>query len=88
MIAGVIGRSKFVYEVWGDTANTASRMESHGLPGRVQVTRPTYERLRHAYAFEPRGPIEVKGKGTMETFLLVGPAPGTRPPAVPQPVLG
>lgn len=86
VIAGVIGRSKYVYEVWGDTANTASRMESHGLPGRVQVTRSTYERLRHAYDFEPRGPIDVKGKGQMETFLLVGPASHTEPPTLGAPI--
>ena len=72
MIAGVIGRQKFIYDLWGDTVNTASRMESHGVPGRIQVTAAVYERLRERYAFEPRGEIEVKGKGLMATWLLVG----------------
>ena len=71
-VAGVIGLKKFIYDVWGDTVNTASRMESTGVPGRVQVTAETHERLRAHFAFERRGPIEVKGKGTLETWLLVG----------------
>ena len=71
-VAGVIGMKKFIYDVWGDTVNTASRMESHGTPGRVQVTRSTYERLRDTHDFESRGLIDVKGKGTIETYLLVG----------------
>jgi adenylate cyclase len=73
VIAGVIGRRKFIYDLWGDTVNTAARMETHGLPGRVQVTRATYERLRDRYAFEERGEIEVKGKGRVRTYLLLGP---------------
>jgi adenylate cyclase len=73
VIAGVIGRQKFIYDLWGDTVNTASRMESHGLPGRIQVTQATYERLRDAYRFEDRGEIEVKGKGRLRTYLLLGP---------------
>jgi class 3 adenylate cyclase len=72
-VAGVIGIRKFIYDVWGDTVNTASRMESHGVPGRVQVTEATYERLRDAFEFEPRGLIDVRGKGPMSTYLLVGP---------------
>jgi len=78
VIAGVIGRRKFIYDLWGDTVNTASRMESHGLPGRIQVTRATYECLRSAYTFEDRGEIDVKGKGRLRTYLLEGrrPAPG------------
>jgi len=71
-VAGVIGIKKFIYDVWGDTVNTASRMESHGVPGRVQVTRSTYERLRDTHDFEARGIIDVKGKGAIETYLLVG----------------
>ena len=71
-VAGVIGIKKFIYDVWGDTVNTASRMESHGVPGRVQVTRSTYERLRDTHDFEPRGVVDVKGKGPIETYLLVG----------------
>ena len=71
-VAGVIGLKKFIYDVWGDTVNTASRMESTGVPGRIQVTRETYERLGAAFDFERRGMVEVKGKGQVETWLLVG----------------
>jgi class 3 adenylate cyclase len=74
-VAGVIGLKKFIYDVWGDTVNTASRMESTGVPGRVQVTPETHERLRDRFAFERRGPIQVKGKGAIETWLLVGRRP-------------
>jgi class 3 adenylate cyclase len=72
VIAGVIGRRKFIYDLWGDTVNTASRMESHGLPGRIQVTQATYERLRAGYRFEDRGEVAIKGKGAMRAYLLVG----------------
>jgi adenylate cyclase len=70
VIAGVIGLKKFAYDLWGDTVNTASRMESHGLPGKIQVTQTTYERLKHCYEFEERGMVQVKGKGAMKTYLL------------------
>jgi class 3 adenylate cyclase len=72
VVAGVIGRDKFIYDLWGDTVNTASRMESHGVPGCIQVTARTYQRLRDAYRFERRGPIAVKGKGEMVTWFLLG----------------
>jgi len=72
VIAGIIGEKKFIYDLWGDTVNTASRMESHGLPGAVQVTDFVYERLKDRYRFEKRGSIHVKGKGEMTTFLLTG----------------
>jgi class 3 adenylate cyclase len=74
VVAGVIGRKRFLYDLWGDTVNTASRMESHGVSGRIQVTQATYERLRDRYRFEDRGEIEVKGKGPVRAWLLVGPA--------------
>jgi class 3 adenylate cyclase len=72
VIAGVIGRHKFIYDLWGDTVNTASRMESHGLAGRIQVSDATYRRLRHQYEFDERGEIEVKGQGRRRAYLLVG----------------
>ena len=72
VIAGVIGRHKFTYDLWGDTVNTASRMESHGLAGRIQVSESTYHRIGDRYAFEDRGEIEVKGKGRRRAYLLVG----------------
>ena len=70
--AGVIGTSKFSYDLWGDTVNTASRMESTGVPGCIQVTARTYQRLRDGYRFQPRGPIQVRGMGTMVTWFLLG----------------
>jgi adenylate cyclase len=73
-VAGVIGTSRFSYDLWGDTVNTASRMESHGVPGCIQVTGRTYRRLRDRYRFQRRGPIPVKGKGDVVTYFLVGPA--------------
>jgi class 3 adenylate cyclase len=71
-VAGVIGLKKFIYDVWGDAVNMASRMESQGEPGRIQVSTPMYERLAHEFAFEPRGTVEIKGKGPMETYFLTG----------------
>jgi class 3 adenylate cyclase len=70
--AGVIGTAKFSYDLWGDTVNTASRMESHGVAGCIQVTERTYQRLRDGYQFQRRGPISVRGKGEMVTYFLVG----------------
>ncbi len=73
VVAGVIGRAKFIYDLWGDTVNTASRMESHALPGTIQVTERTYQLLHQRYELRSRGAIEVKGKGPMSSYLLVGP---------------
>jgi class 3 adenylate cyclase len=70
--AGVIGTSKFSYDLWGDTVNTASRMESHGVPGCIQVTARTYQRLQAGYRFQRRGPIPVRGMGEMVTYFLLG----------------
>ena len=66
----MIGQKKFHYDVWGDTVNTASRMESHGEAGKIQVTQVTYEILKDEFAFEPRGVLDVKGIGQMETWFL------------------
>ncbi|MFS8118363.1 MAG: adenylate/guanylate cyclase domain-containing protein [Microcoleus sp.] len=72
VVAGVIGLKKFIYDLWGDTVNIASRMESHGITGCIQVTAETYEILKDKYTFEKRGAIQVKGKGYMVTYLLTG----------------
>jgi class 3 adenylate cyclase/putative methionine-R-sulfoxide reductase with GAF domain len=75
VVAGIISTRKFAYDLWGDTVNTASRMESHGLSGKVHVHESTYLALRGTHAFEPRGKIDVKGLGSMTTYFLLGRAP-------------
>jgi class 3 adenylate cyclase len=70
VVAGVIGKSKYIYDLWGDTVNLASRMESGGMPDTIQVTRSVYDKLKDEFVFESRGPIEVKGKGSVEAWLL------------------
>jgi class 3 adenylate cyclase len=72
VVAGVIGTKKFIYDLWGDTVNTASRMESHGVPGRIHVTEATSQLLVDDFELEKRAPIEVKGKGAMQTYLVIG----------------
>ena len=79
VVAGVIGTKKFIYDVWGDTVNVASRMESTGEPGRIQVTAAVESRLRGRFELEPRGLVEVKGKGQMATYFLLGKAEGGLP---------
>ena len=73
LVAGVIGSKRFLYDLWGDAVNTASRMESLGTPGEIQITLDTYELLKDEFECRPRGTIQVKGKGEMETWYLVGP---------------
>ncbi len=70
VVAGVIGKLRFLYDLWGDSVNTASRMESHGIPNEIQVTEETHNLLIGKYTFEDRGNIDVKGKGQMRTYLL------------------
>jgi ammonium transporter, Amt family len=70
VVAGVIGTRRFVYDLWGDTVNIASRMESHGVPGETQLSETTYDLIQKNYNFQARGTIEIKGKGPMRTYLL------------------
>ena len=70
MIAGVIGSRKFVYDVWGDAVNVASRMESHGMSATIQITQATYDLIMDEFVYEPRGPVRVKGKREMEVWLV------------------
>jgi adenylate cyclase len=72
VVAGVVGARRFFYDVWGDAVNVASRMESTDTEGRIQVPQSMYERLKHAYVLEERGDVDVKGKGVMHTWYLVG----------------
>ena len=72
VIAGIVGVKKFAYDIWGDTVNTASRMESSGSPGRVNISRATYERVKDEpdLRFVPRGAVEAKGKGMLEMWFV------------------
>ena len=70
VVAGIIGIHKFIYDVWGDTVNVASRLEAHGLPGRIHVSEQTRRALEHRYEFEPCGPVHIRGKGSLRTAFL------------------
>lgn len=72
LVAGVIGKKKFIYDLWGDSVNLAARMESHGVPGEIQVTEATYHLLRDHFDLESRGDVEIKGKGEMPVWLVKG----------------
>ena len=72
VLAGVIGRKKFIYDLWGDAVNTASRMESHGIGGAIQITRNTYNLIKDDFVCEPRGTVNVKGKGEMDVWFVTG----------------
>jgi class 3 adenylate cyclase/ActR/RegA family two-component response regulator len=72
LVAGVIGKNKFIYDLWGDTVNIASRMESHGRPGTIQITQTTQDLVKHRFHCEPIGEIDVKGKGLMPVYRLSG----------------
>jgi guanylate cyclase len=71
VVAGIVGTHKFAYDLWGDAVNTASRMESHGIPGSIQISAATHELIRNDFVCERRGTIEVKGKGDMQTYFLL-----------------
>ena len=72
VVAGVIGESRFIYDVYGDTVNTACRMESNGVPNKIQITGRVAEQLDERFLVTERGPIEIKGKGRITTFFLEG----------------
>lgn len=74
VVAGIIGRQNFQYDLWGHTVNTASRMESQGLPGKIQVTASTHALLADEFVLDPRGEIDIKGIGPVTTYFLEGPA--------------
>ena len=72
VVAGIIGTHKFVYDIWGDAVNIASRMESHGMPNRIQISAATRLRIHEHFQLESHGYVDIKGKGRMETFILLG----------------
>jgi class 3 adenylate cyclase len=70
VVAGLIGQHRSIYDVWGDTVNTASRLESSGLPNRIQISETTYQKVKDAFHCELRGSVALKGKGMMQTYFL------------------
>jgi class 3 adenylate cyclase len=78
VVAGVIGRRKFIYDLWGETVNMASRMESHGTSGVIQITRNTFDLVSEHFDCQARGPIEVKGVGRVETWYVTARTPTHR----------
>jgi adenylate cyclase len=78
VVGGVIGRKKFVYDIWGDAVNVASRMESHGLANQIQITAATHQIIQHDFLCTPRGTVEIKGRGEMETWFVVEARDGTQ----------
>ena len=71
VVAGVIGKNKFTYDIWGDTVNIASRLESHGEVGKIQVSETTYYLIKDKFKFEERGLVKLKGKGKLKTYFLI-----------------
>jgi len=74
VVGGVIGKTKFAFDLWGDSVNTSSRMESTGVPGRVQISDATYQRIKHIFQAEKRSDVKVKGKGILTTYLVIDPS--------------
>jgi len=84
VVAGVIGKTKFSFDLWGDSVNYASRMESTGVPGKIQISRTVYERVHDIFEVEERQGVQVKGKGMLTTYIVQGEKGGAQPPIMAQ----